>query len=215
MSSRISNSEPMSKEEKKVLHSQAITLGIVIVIAMAVAGLGGRLWSVIVPQSIVVTGTSDQNLLEVAGKPTAVLADGLQKVAMVDAAGNGIQAALDPCHANKLENFNTFTNSTMVVNLIPPATQVSVCSIHVHANTGNPEVVNILEGGGMDCSGSPKALDGSLTPAQGLRIPGNGYFVQGGGGATIYKTSGPMRGVCADGGKQPFGGIGYILRPMR
>src|SRR5262245_29879224 len=119
------------------------------------------------PRDAVLTGTIDQNLVGVAGKPTAVAADGLQKVAIVDTMGNPIGSSKDPCNANDLKPFNTFTDSTAVKVLVPPASgqQAFVCSIHVHNLSSYEERITVFEGGGANCVTSPNALDGDLNPA--------------------------------------------------
>jgi len=160
------------------------------VVALVIIVVFGPLLTHITPFDAVITGVNDQNLLEIAGKPVKAAADGIQQVAISD-------TAKDPCFANDLQTFSITMSTSMMTALIPPTSQVlMVCGIHVHANTGNPEVINIIEGGGSSCATSPLAVDGSLTSSKGIRIPGNGYFVMGYGGTTIYKTSGPNRGFC-------------------
>src|SRR5262245_58639780 len=149
------------------------------------------------PQSGVITGTLDQNLLQIAGKAIAVSADGVQKVAIADA-----QISQDPCDGNDLLNFNQATNSTNAVALVPPMNNQNayLCSIHAHGNFDDKvkEIVTLFEGGGNGCNSSPTYLIGDGTPSNGVWIAGggNGGFIEGGAGATIYKTTGPNRGIC-------------------
>jgi len=191
----------MSTEPIRDIHIQMTRRDIVIaVIAVAlVVSVGPWLLSHITPFDAVITGINDQNLAEVSGKSVSTASDGVQKVAMVDDKGAVIQSSRDLCDGNDLKTFNTSSNSTAIIPLIPPTNgqTISVCSIHVHSNTANPEVYNILEGGGANCATMPMALDGDLTPAKGLRLPGMGHDYLGGAGATIYKNSAPNLGICA------------------
>jgi len=153
------------------------------------------------PQSGVITGTLDQNLLQIAGKPVATTADGVQSISLVPN-----QLSQDPCDGNAGLNFNKATTSTTTVQLIPPMAGQSafICSIHVHGNfdAKTNEVISLIEGGGTLCAASPTYLEGDAQPADGVLIAGggNGGFIQGGAGATIYKTTGPNRGICVKAG---------------
>src|SRR5262245_56799014 len=140
----------------------------------------------------VLSGTIDQNLVGIAGKPVALAADGVQKVAIVES-----QLSKDPCDGNAGSNFAvSSTSSTTPATLVPPSANqnVFVCSIHVHLNTvyksdgSNDELINITEGGGTDCATSPTLLEGNLDPAQGFRVSsgGNGGFIKGGAGQSVY-----------------------------
>ncbi|PWT70569.1 MAG: hypothetical protein C5B60_11880 [Chloroflexi bacterium] len=170
------------------------------------------------PRDAVLTGTLDSNLTGIAGKPVAVAADGVQKVAIVDT-----QVSRDPCDGNAGLNFNVMTNSTTPVVLVPATANqnVFICSIFVSTNTvyksdgSNDELINITEGGGTNCANSPTVLEGDANPANGRRISsgGNGGFIQGGAGATIYRTTAVNRGICAKAaGSHPVGLSGSYIK---
>jgi len=149
------------------------------------------------PQSGVITGTLDQNLLQVAGKPVATSADGVQTVALANQ-----QVSQDPCDGNPGQPLNKALTSTGVVQLVPPMANLtpSLCSIHVNG-IYKVELQNnftLFEGGGANCATSPTYLIGDADPANGAWIAGggNGGFIEGGAGATIYKATGPNRGIC-------------------
>jgi len=175
------------------------------------------------PRDAVLTGTIDQNLVGVAGKPTAVAADGLQKVAIVDTLGNPIGSSKDPCDGSDLKNFAVVTAGGTAVALIPAIANQNafICSIHVHLNTlfksdgSNDELISITEGGGTGCATSPTLLDGDMDPAKGLRLAsgGNGGFIQGGAGQTIYRTTAPNRAICTrTAGSKPVLVSGTFIR---
>jgi len=185
---------------------------VIIVVLMSACGKTAN------PRDAVLTGTIDQNLTGIAGKPVAVAADGVQKVAILDT-----QVSKDPCDGNDLKNFAVSTSSTTAVALVPASANQNayMCSIHVHLNTvykadgTNDELISIIEGAGTNCGTSPTLLDGDLDPAKGIRITsgGNGGFIQGGAGQTIYRTTAVNRGICARAaGSKPVGFSGTFIK---
>ena len=132
-------------------------------------------------------------------KPRDAVLTGTINIA--DSKGHDILASTDPCSGSDKSGFNAFTNSATPVQLVPPTTgqNVYVCSIHVHGNfpVNMTELVSILDGGGLNCATNPKPLDGDLMPSIQIAGGGNGGFIQGGAGSTVYKTTGPGRGICA------------------
>jgi len=171
---------------------------VILCLLLFLAACGGRAGS----RDAVLSGTLDQNLVGIAGKPVAIAADGVQKVAIVDT-----QVSKDPCDGNVVLNFAVASTSTMPVTIVAPMPNQNafVCQIHVHLNTtyksdgSNDELINITEGGGVGCATSPTLLEGDLNPAQGFRVTsgGNGGFIKGGAGQTIYHTTAVNRGICA------------------
>src|SRR5262252_8968822 len=169
------------------------------------------------PRDAVLTGTVDQNLVGIAGKPVATVADGVQKVAWVDQNGNTIQSSKDPCDGNTLLNFNQATDSTNVVTLVPPVSgqNAYLCSIHAHGNFDAKVVerIAVFEGGGSNCGTSPTYLIGAATPDVWISGGGNGGFIEGGAGATIYKTTAANRGICVKAaGSNPVRFSGTYIR---
>jgi len=178
----------MIKEELK--KPQYIALGIVIIISLLIYRGSEALWSVVAPTGVVVSGTADNNLKEVAGKAVSTSADGIQKVSVPE-----LQAAQDPCFANKLENFNKVVSSTMTALLSPTTEILHICGIHVARNTTNDVTITIIEGGGVNCAADPTVLAGDPEPSRGIRIgPG---FSRGDAGATVFKTTKQDHTVCA------------------
>jgi len=168
------------------------------------------------PRDAVLSGTLDQNLVGIAGKPVATSADGVQKVAIVDT-----QISKDPCDGNAGQNFNVETNGTTPITLVPPSSNQNafICSIHVSLNTvwksdgSGDELISITEGGGSGCATSPTALIGNLTPSLRIAGGGNGGFIEGGAGQTIYRTTAVNRGICAKAaGSKPVGFSGTYIR---
>jgi len=186
----------MTPEEKREIR-------IIVVIVVLAVILGPRLLNSISPASIVVTGTSDTNTQQIAGKPVAVEADGVQKIATVATDGSPILAATEPCFGNKLETFNAAVGSTVTTLLMPSPQIQTICGIHVQRNTSNDITITILEGGGSNCSTTPTILAGDPSNPQtgGIRIQTG--FVRGDAGATVYRTTGPNRGICAQTGSAP------------
>jgi len=169
------------------------------------------------PRDAVLTGTVDQNLVGIAGKPVATVADGVQKVAWVDQNGNTIQSSKDPCDGNTLLNYNVVTDSTNAVPLVPPLANQNafLCSIHAHGNFDAKVVerISVFEGGGAGCGTSPTYLIGGSTPDVWISGGGNGGFIEGGAGATIYKTTAPNRGICVKAaGSNPVRFSGTYIR---
>jgi len=164
------------------------------------------------PRDAVLTGTIDQNLVGIAGKPIAVAADGIQKVAILDT-----QVSKDPCDGNTLLNFNIVTDSTNVVVMVSSASgqNAFLCSIHAHGNFDAKVVerIAVFEGGGSNCATSPTYLIGAATPDVWISGGGNGGFFEGGAGATIYKTTAVNRGICVKAaGSNPVRFSGTYIR---
>ena len=97
--------------------------------------------------------------------------------------------ANDPCLAAAKTNlpisFNGTTSTQQIA--LSGATKIYICSIHLIAAAAT--VFNITTGTGTNCaSGTPAAIFGSLTTANGESYAANGGIAYGNGGGTVGVT---------------------------
>lgn len=119
----------------------------------------------------------------------------------------------DPCAQGKGSPFS-FSSASGEFQIVAPSgtTQVYICSLILNENT--PSVaVSVVGGTGATCTtGTPVALAGSTTAANGMTWPVTGGFTFGNGGATALKTTTAGHGVCIlqSGTTQISGGGMYV-----
>jgi hypothetical protein len=115
------------------------------------------------------------------------------------------QITTDPCSLGggvggpvTKQNF-AFTTTAASIQIAPPSgsppEQVYICSIDI--NTTAADSISLIGGLSALCTtGTPVAIAGSLTPANGMAFPALYTWSRGTGGATIYRTTTEGHGVC-------------------
>jgi hypothetical protein len=102
----------------------------------------------------------------------------------------------DPC-TQATKSTIAFGNSAGTTQLVAPSgvLQVYVCSFSLVAAAA--ATVNLVGGTGATCiTGTPIALIGSTTAANGMSLAVNGGLTFGNGGATVVRTTTAGHGVC-------------------
>lgn len=105
-------------------------------------------------------------------------------------------ASDDPCSNLTKTNF-TISTTSGTVQLVAPSgsTQVYLCSLFTIGATAS--IQNIVGGTGASCTtGTPVAMAGSTTTANGMSFAANGGFTFGNGAGTILRTTTAGHGVC-------------------
>ena len=102
----------------------------------------------------------------------------------------------DPC-TQAIKTNVPISTASGTVQLVAPSgsTQVYVCSISTIGATAS--IQNIVGGTGATCTtGTPVAMLGSTTAANGLSFAANGGMTYGNGGGTVTRTTTAGHGVC-------------------
>ena len=106
------------------------------------------------------------------------------------------QVTADPCSLNTKTNFTISTTSGTLQIVAPSgSTQVYICSLLTIGATAS--IQNIVGGTGATCTtGTPVAIAGSTTAANGMSFAANGGFTFGNGAGTVLRTTTAGHGVC-------------------
>ena len=106
------------------------------------------------------------------------------------------QVTTDPCALNTKINVPLSTTAGRYQIVAPVALKrVYICSIVIKSTAADS--ISLVGGLGSSCTtGSPLAIVGSTTPANGVDVGALDGWSQGNGGGTIYSTTTAGHGVC-------------------
>lgn len=137
---------------------------------------------------------------------------------IADTAGNAISTVTDACDGlAKTTKTISFASTTAQVLLAAGGSGIFNHICYIHVNTQADEIVNVLDGTQTTnpCdTGTPVALEGSTTAANGVKVLAGGGWTGGAGIGTIYRNTAANRQLCivTSGSSRTNVSISYVVQ---